>query len=410
MAAASRNTGVTSHAKLGQALRERGQLDEAKTSYERALAYAPRYAAGGSRSYQAVIRNSLGLVLTREGKWAEALDHFAAATLLDPRFAEANSNLGNALAAGGRLAEAIAHYEEAIRLKPGYIEPRVGLGSALLSQGNAAAAIPHYREALRIDPKLAQAHNGRASHRRPRRPRHGRAKEAPPKPIFPPRIPTSRLLKKGDVAQAPRHPNKPRRSIRSYRAAGSGAITPKACTTDETYCGAKALARTFRPGRVPTSTMTFFAFPGVGRRSRLRRKDIGVTLEDVLDSRNADDEITLAAGELREIVQDHVPLRILESTALNGDGPELRTRQGEPGLDLRGVLAALFIARFEVERDDGAAGAGPLGEVAIRPRQRFEQHRADVRSRDESLHAAVDFVGALTVRNHGHRRLAEFHK
>ena len=144
------------HENLGQALRERGQLDEAKASYERALANAPSRSPG----YLAVIQNSLGMVLARQGKTAAALERFSAAVRQNPGFAEAQSNLGNALASEGRLPEAIQHYLEAVRLKPNYTEPRVGLGSALLSQRDAAGAIPHYREALRLDPKLAQAHNG----------------------------------------------------------------------------------------------------------------------------------------------------------------------------------------------------------------------------------------------------------
>jgi Flp pilus assembly protein TadD len=144
------------HENLGQALRERGRLEEAKASYERALVHAPARSPG----YLAVIHNSLGMVLTREGKASEALEHFAAAAGLNPGFAEAQSNLGNALAAAGRLPEAIGRYQEAVRLKPDYTEPRIGLGSAFLSEGNAADAIPQYREALRLDPDLAQAHNG----------------------------------------------------------------------------------------------------------------------------------------------------------------------------------------------------------------------------------------------------------
>jgi len=144
------------HENLGQALRDLGRFDEAKASYERALVHAP----AGFQGYLAVIHNSLGMVLTRQGKTTEALPHFEDAARFDPAFAEAQNNLGNALAAEGRAADALAHYDTAIRLKPDYIEPRVGLGSALLSQRRAAEAIPHYREALRLDPNLAQAHNG----------------------------------------------------------------------------------------------------------------------------------------------------------------------------------------------------------------------------------------------------------
>ena len=144
------------HENLGQALRENGRLEEARASYERALTFAPAH----SPAYVSVIQNSIGLVLTREGRAAEARERFAAAVQGNGRFAEARTNLGNALAAEGRSAEAIAHYREAIRLQPEYLEPRVGLAGALLQSGHAADAIVEYRGALSRDPGLAQAHNG----------------------------------------------------------------------------------------------------------------------------------------------------------------------------------------------------------------------------------------------------------
>ena len=192
---------------LGQALRERGRLEEARASYQKALEHAPARAPG----YLAVIHNSLGMVLTREGKTAEALDRFAAAARLNPGFAEAHGNLANALAAEGRLADAIEHYREAVRLKPEYTEPRVGLGSALLRQGDAAAAISAYREALRLDPDLAQAHNGLGAALA----MEGHDEEAMAQYTdalrLKPDLPTAHLnvagllIRKGDVAQARRH-------------------------------------------------------------------------------------------------------------------------------------------------------------------------------------------------------------
>lgn len=144
------------HENLGQALREIGQLDAAKASYERALIFAPPRSPG----YAAVIHNSIGMVLTRQGRTEEALQSFSKAVAIDHEFAEAQTNLGNALASQGRAVEAITHYERAIALKPDYTEPRVGLGAALLQSGRPADAIPQYREALKLDPDLAEAHNG----------------------------------------------------------------------------------------------------------------------------------------------------------------------------------------------------------------------------------------------------------
>src|SRR4029077_6349285 len=104
----------TAHENLGQALRERGQLEESKASYARALQLTPANSPG----YAAVIHNSIGMVLTRQGRIAEAGDHFEAAVRINPGFAEAQTNLANTLASQGKPADAVEHYREAIRLKP----------------------------------------------------------------------------------------------------------------------------------------------------------------------------------------------------------------------------------------------------------------------------------------------------
>ena len=192
---------------LGQALRERGDLERSRQNYERALSLAPARSPG----YGAVIHNSLGLVLTREGTTHAALEHFGQAVQLNPTFAEAQSNFGNALAAEGRFADAIAHYEVAIRLKPEYTEPRVGLGGALLKEGRIAEAVPQYREALRLDPDLAQAHNGLGGALAMQGHDDQAMAEYAEALRLKPDLPTAHLnvalllIKRGDVAQARRH-------------------------------------------------------------------------------------------------------------------------------------------------------------------------------------------------------------
>ncbi len=141
---------------MAQAQRDRGELTQSEANYRTALTLAPAHSPG----YEAIIHNSLGMVLDREGKSDEARQHFADAVRLSPGFAEGRINLANALAASGAFADAIAQFEAAIVLKPDLTEPQVGLGAALLRENKPAEAIPHYREALRLDPKLAEAHNG----------------------------------------------------------------------------------------------------------------------------------------------------------------------------------------------------------------------------------------------------------
>jgi protein O-mannosyl-transferase len=195
------------HENLGQALRERGQLEESKASYERALALAPAHSPG----YAAVIHNSIGMVLTRQGKVHEASEEFAAAVRTNPAFAEAQTNLANTLAAEGKPGDALDHYREAIRLKPDYTEPQVGIGAALLRLGRAAEAIPHYREALKRDPNLAEAHNGLGGALATEGHDEEAMSEYREALRLKPELPTAHLnialllMKKGDVADARRH-------------------------------------------------------------------------------------------------------------------------------------------------------------------------------------------------------------
>lgn len=195
------------HENLGQALRERGRLDEALASYERALSRAPAHSPG----YVAVVNNSIGLVLTRQGKVAEARQRFAAAVLSNPAFAEAQLNLGNALAAEGHASQSIDHYRQAIRLKPEYVEPRVGLGAALLRSGRAAEAAAQYRDALARNPGLAEAHNGLGGALATQGDDEGALREYREALRLNPQLPTAHLniallsMKKGDPAQARRH-------------------------------------------------------------------------------------------------------------------------------------------------------------------------------------------------------------
>jgi protein O-mannosyl-transferase len=155
-AAAVTNNNYIAYENLAQAQRERGQLQEAEANYRHALTLAPAHSPG----YEAIIHNSLGMVLDREGKDEEAGRQFAEAVQLSPGFAEGQINLANTLAASGAAADAVPHFQAAIVLKPELTEPRVGLGAALLREKRPADAEVQYRDALHLDPQLAEAHNG----------------------------------------------------------------------------------------------------------------------------------------------------------------------------------------------------------------------------------------------------------
>ena len=104
-----------------------------------------------------IAENNLGVVLTDQGKLAEAIDHYRQALQIESAYADPYRNLGVALARQGKLAEAIDHYRQALRIKPDYAEAHYNWGVALAQQGKPAEAVEHYQRALKIRPDYAEA-------------------------------------------------------------------------------------------------------------------------------------------------------------------------------------------------------------------------------------------------------------
>ena len=139
------------HLSLGDAFREKGQINEAMRQYREALRIAP--AVPGAHV-------NLGVALAQNGQFDEAIGQYREALREHPDDANAHYNLGNALGKQGQSQEAIRQYEEAIRVKPDHAEAHANLGLALAKSGQTDEAIRQYEEALRLNPDLADAHNG----------------------------------------------------------------------------------------------------------------------------------------------------------------------------------------------------------------------------------------------------------
>ena len=76
-----------------------------------------------------------GIILSRRGRFAEAIEKYRTAIRLDPDYAMAHNSLGNVLYMQNELEEAIEEFHIAIRLDPDYAAPHYNLGIALEKQG-----------------------------------------------------------------------------------------------------------------------------------------------------------------------------------------------------------------------------------------------------------------------------------
>jgi tetratricopeptide (TPR) repeat protein len=137
------------HNNLGNALLQKGHLDEAMVHYQQALQIKPD---------SAQTHNNLGNALLQKGRLDEAIAHCQQALQIKPDFAEAHNNLGNALLRKGQVDEAIAHCQKALQIKPDYAEAHNNLGMALLKTGQVDEAIAQYQQALQIKPDYTEAH------------------------------------------------------------------------------------------------------------------------------------------------------------------------------------------------------------------------------------------------------------
>jgi tetratricopeptide (TPR) repeat protein len=95
-----------------------------------------------------VIHKNIGVELEHAGRTAEAIDEYAKALAINPRYAEAHNAMGVALVKEGRHEEAVAHYEKALKSQPAFTEALVNMGAALESLGRREEAAQCYRRAL----------------------------------------------------------------------------------------------------------------------------------------------------------------------------------------------------------------------------------------------------------------------
>src|SRR2546427_523242 len=133
---------------LGHELDRQGKLADAIEHYRSALRTDQDYVDAHA---------GLGYALDRQGKLADAIEHYRQAVRIGHDYADAHNNRGVALDRQGKLADAIEHFQQAVRIRPGHAEAHYNWGVMLTQQGKLADAIEHFQQALRIKPDYAEA-------------------------------------------------------------------------------------------------------------------------------------------------------------------------------------------------------------------------------------------------------------
>ncbi len=140
------------HANLGQALEERGRIDEAIQHYSEVIRLQPDYAP---------VYNNLGLLLSQRDQPAEALRCFETAVRLRPNEFLAHYNLAQFLWLRGQASEAVAEYREVLRLRPDI--PEVLNNLAWILATHPQAALRNGPEAVRLAQRGCELTNYQAA-------------------------------------------------------------------------------------------------------------------------------------------------------------------------------------------------------------------------------------------------------
>jgi len=141
---------ATAYYNLGVVLDEQYLLQEAETSYRQAITLKPDYVKAYS---------NLGCVLVKLDKLFEAIEVFRQAIALSPNWATLHNNLGQALQAQGKVGDALSAYIEAIALQPDLVLAHYNAGQVWQSQGQHGSAGRCFEKVIELAPDNASAYS-----------------------------------------------------------------------------------------------------------------------------------------------------------------------------------------------------------------------------------------------------------
>ncbi|MBW1944332.1 MAG: tetratricopeptide repeat protein, partial [Deltaproteobacteria bacterium] len=150
-----------------------GNLAGAKTELQNALKVDPHYAPvkdylkaledvnNGKLKPQTAIAFLKGAQYAMRGEWAKAIERYAKAIKMNPRFAMAYSYRGVVQDVNGRFRKALSDHKEAVDLDPTNAMAYTYLGLAYSHNGKNIQAIENFTRAIQINPRLAMAYYNR---------------------------------------------------------------------------------------------------------------------------------------------------------------------------------------------------------------------------------------------------------
>jgi len=139
---------IFAHQNLGVFLQKNGRLAEAEEHYRQAIRLWPDSYA----SY-----NNLGVMLTIQGRLREASQHLSKALFINPDFPGTHNNLGIVLTRQGKYTDALDHFLEAVRLKPDEAHFQLNAGLTYLQLGNNLLARQYLIRCLALDKRFVMA-------------------------------------------------------------------------------------------------------------------------------------------------------------------------------------------------------------------------------------------------------------
>ena len=145
---------VVGYSNLGNALLQKGQVDEALALFRTGLGISPD---------DADTHNNVGTALMRKGQVDGAVLEYQKSLEINPKSPKVHYNLGNSLLRMGQVDGAIAQFQKALEINPQYAGAHYNLGNTLLRLGQVDEAIAHFQKALEINPDYAEAHNNLGS-------------------------------------------------------------------------------------------------------------------------------------------------------------------------------------------------------------------------------------------------------